>query len=128
VAWFAFRGPHVALCADGVIVRRWWSGPTGQIVAWDDIVADRLPAPSLRARRVELLVRADGGDQRVRLAVGWLWVNPEFLLCAIEHYAEHPDNRGAIGTRDELRRLGAALRGQPAAVSGRGTPSAAHAK
>ena len=104
--WPALRGPGLELTPEGIILREWRSGPTGRTIPWDAVMAESVPAPSHPAWQVRLPLRpVHHGLRTVRLIVGWLWIDPMFLLGAIQHYAEHPEHRAAIGTPGELEWL-----------------------
>ncbi|MFB9411744.1 hypothetical protein [Dactylosporangium matsuzakiense] len=99
------RGPRIVVSPAGLNIR----AGGRRILAWDDLV--RVPANPLpmtvRAPKLALSIRRPG-----RTDPGWLLiplellaVEPVFLGSVVEHYVEHPDRRGAIGTAEEYTRL-----------------------
>nr|BFE62342.1 hypothetical protein GCM10020063_068680 [Dactylosporangium thailandense] len=99
------RGPRIVVTPAGLNIR----AGGRRVLAWDDLVrvpANPLPIP-VRAPKLALSIRRPG-----RPEPGWLLVplellavEPVFLGTVVEHYVEHPDRRGAIGTKEEYTRL-----------------------
>jgi len=99
------RGPRIVVSPDGLNIR----AGGRRVLAWDDLVkvpANPLPIP-VRSPKLALSIRRPG-----RPEPGWLLVpldllavEPVFLGTVVEHYVEHPDRRGAIGTAAEYTRL-----------------------
>ncbi|HEU4423114.1 MAG TPA: hypothetical protein VFR67_11330 [Pilimelia sp.] len=126
--WPVLRGPGLELVPEGVVVRGWRSGPTGRTIPWDTVVPGSVPAPSHRAWRVRLPLRPVHHSLRtVPVGVGWRWVDPVFLLGAIQHYAEHAEHRAAIGTPGELERLSRMLEKEGMVEVSATEPTANHA-
>jgi uncharacterized membrane protein YhdT len=99
------RGPRIVVSPAGLNIR----AGGRRVLSWDDLV--RVPARPLpmtvRTPKLALSVRRPG-----RPEPGWLLVpldllavEPVFLGSVVEHYVEHPDRRGAIGTAAEYARL-----------------------
>jgi hypothetical protein len=120
-AVMVWRGPGIKLTPAGV----WWrGGPGRRLVPWESLAPGGPPRPRTDAKRLSLaVVRPELVIQR-----GWTMglgnrqapalplqvdVHLWFLADAIRWYAEHPEDRAAIGTHAEHDRLVMALTGSP---------------
>jgi hypothetical protein len=120
-AVMVWRGLGMELTPTGV----WWrGGPGRRLVPWESLAPGGPPRPRTDAKRLSLaVVRPELVLQR-----GWtiglgnrqapalplqVDVHPWFLADAIRWYAEHPEDRAAIGTQAEHDRLVTALTGSP---------------
>jgi hypothetical protein len=123
-AVMVWRGLGIELTPAGV----WWrGGPGRRLVPWESLEQGGPPRPRTDAKRLSLaVVRPELVLQR-----GWtiglgnrqapalplqVDVHPWFLADAIRWYAEHPEDRAAIGTQAEHDRLVTALTGSPEGV------------
>jgi hypothetical protein len=117
IGFFAWRGFVVDLTKAGVR----WRGPLfSRVVPWEALEPGGPPRPQLTATRLHLaVVRPElvvqrgwalGFGPRLRPVVPLqVDVHPWFLADAIRWYAEHPNDRDAIGTDAEHQRLIAEL-------------------
>ncbi|WP_433604997.1 hypothetical protein ACQP2P_26165 [Dactylosporangium sp. CA-139114] len=75
-------------------------------VPWPQLCPDAPLVPGRRARTMTVRYRrSDGRTRTLRLSPSYLDVDPVFLGSVIRHYAEQPQHRARIGTRQELERL-----------------------
>ncbi|WP_433076983.1 hypothetical protein ACQP1P_33330 [Dactylosporangium sp. CA-052675] len=75
-------------------------------VPWGQLCPGGPLVPRRRPRTMAVRYRRDDGRTRtLRLSPSYLAVNPAFLASVIRHYAEQPQHRARIGTRQELERL-----------------------
>lgn len=114
----AWPARHVALTPAGI---QWRSPLYRRLVPWDALARGGPAVPSLVATRIPLevispesvVVRGmgflSGSAARPAVVTGQLDVHPRLMAAAIRWYAEHPEDRAAIGTSAEHERLRAAL-------------------
>lgn len=83
--------PQLHLDPEGLTIQRVFGSTR---LSWDEI-APRDPVPSSRRHlRIYLKSQPVAGPS---IPVGWLDVDRDFLIKAIRHYAEHPEDRATIG-------------------------------
>jgi hypothetical protein len=122
IAFAVIERPRVHLDPRGLTIRHL---RTVTHVAWDQLLHGGPPAPSRRARHLMVYLKAPvGWPVGVGIPIAWLEVEPAFLAAAIRHYAEHPENRAAIGSGEELARLQAAFEVDRGENAGTGDASA----
>ncbi|SCE76793.1 hypothetical protein GA0070564_101817 [Micromonospora mirobrigensis] len=111
------RAPGVELTPDGVTHRHLerevfvpWAAldPVGRVGSGRGFGAISLPV-----QRPELLRGSGWGRNREQVATTELDLAPTRLAAVLRHYVTHPEDRAAIGTREELARLRQLL-GDPA--------------
>jgi hypothetical protein len=121
-AWrgFAIELTPAGVCLSGPLFRR--------SVPWEALAPGGPPRPHMTADRLrldvarpELVVQRGwalgfGPRQRPVMALQ-VDVHPWFLADAIRWYAEHPADRGAIGTESEHQRLVAELTSAPSDIN-----------
>lgn len=101
------RRPALWLDRDGMTIRGLRHATR---IAWDEILPGTPPAPVKRRPR-HLTVHLNEPPlmgrypSTVDISIMRLHVDAAFLAGAIRHYVDHPADRAAIGTADELTRL-----------------------
>jgi hypothetical protein len=110
VAFVVVQRPQVLLDPHGLTIRRLSS----TTIAWDDLAPGGPPAPANRAPR-HITVYLTGPDPLHRsrksqnIPTRRLHIDPTFLAATIRHYVDHPEDRPAIGTPEEMTHLQTAI-------------------
>ncbi|MFU8874595.1 hypothetical protein [Micromonospora sp. SL4-19] len=115
LAFLLVTRPQLHLDPDGLTVRRLRRTTR---VTWEHLLPGGPPPPAKRRQRwLRLYLNAPPVVGRYPpsedLPIGWLHVDPAFLAGAVRHYVEHPEDRAAIGSVDELARLRGRLASTP---------------
>jgi hypothetical protein len=95
--------PSVRLTPDGIAVRQ---PLRARAVRWEELLPGG-PHPAGRWS-MRLLYDVDGRRRHCAVPVYRLRADAVYLASVVRHYAERPEHRAAIGTRDELDRLASA--------------------
>jgi hypothetical protein len=117
VAMLVVQRPQLSLDPEGLTIRRLRRSAR---LAWEEL-APGGPLPPKKKRQAFLqLYRKPPPNYpnyvpTEAVPIGWLNIDPTYVAAAIRHYAEHPEDRAAVGTAAELNRLKSA--GQIPAVA-----------
>ncbi|GHJ49817.1 hypothetical protein Cs7R123_71590 [Catellatospora sp. TT07R-123] len=105
-AMWLWRGPRVTLTPHGLRIRTLRT----RSIPWTELLTGGPAVPVPKQSQLWLNLSRPGGAERwVALTLSPLYVDGAFLARAIRHYAEHPEDRAAIGTDAEHSRLTEAL-------------------